>query len=185
MIDPYCDCTMLDNCIVDYILLTHEHYDHISGVNHWKEHFQTKVLCSNNCARNIESPIHNFASMFELLCEMQTFVEVDSIPECDKRYTCRADETFEDEIIFEWKGHNMRIFELPGHSEGSVGILIDNAHFFSGDSLFEKMEVALRLPGGSRQKWENVSLPRLLELPVPLVVYPGHFSEFQFIKKHI
>lgn len=49
-IDPYCmKCLDLEN--VEYIFLTHEHYDHISGVNYFKECFpDVKVVCSKICA---------------------------------------------------------------------------------------------------------------------------------------
>ena len=37
VIDPFADTTPSEGSIIDYILLTHEHYDHISGVNVWKK----------------------------------------------------------------------------------------------------------------------------------------------------
>ena len=37
VIDPFEDTTPSEGLTVDCILLTHEHYDHISGVNIWKK----------------------------------------------------------------------------------------------------------------------------------------------------
>ena len=64
LIDPcVAEIDIDDNC-VDYILLTHEHYDHISGVNHWKERTNATVLCSKNCAKNISNPSKNLSKYF-------------------------------------------------------------------------------------------------------------------------
>ncbi len=40
------------------VLLTHEHYDHISGINWLRESFKrTKVICSEACGAALETPI--------------------------------------------------------------------------------------------------------------------------------
>ena len=56
LIDPYIQKGSMKNLIIDKIILTHEHYDHISGVNYYKEKYNVPVLCSNACAKNIENP---------------------------------------------------------------------------------------------------------------------------------
>ena len=50
VIDPFDDTTPSKGLIIDYIILTHEHYDHISGVNVWKKTRDVPVLCSRPCA---------------------------------------------------------------------------------------------------------------------------------------
>lgn len=182
VIDPSRDLKTAKNLIVDKIILTHEHYDHISGVNDWKRLTRAPVLCSKTCGDNIQNPRKNMARLFEVFCELQTWMVVDKIPEVDENYTCRADETFEDKFDFVWQGHKFSLFELPGHSLGSIGILLDGEYFFSGDSLMEGKEIELRLPGGSREKWEKMGVPRLALLPDRVKVYPGHFREFVYRK---
>lgn len=40
------------------VLLTHEHYDHISGINWLRESFKrTKVICSEACGAALGNPI--------------------------------------------------------------------------------------------------------------------------------
>mgnify|MGYP003272854391 CR=1 FL=1 len=42
------------------VILTHEHYDHISGVNWLKENFENVcVLCSQLCADALDNPCRN------------------------------------------------------------------------------------------------------------------------------
>ena len=180
VIDPFETMIPLAGVTIDYILLTHEHYDHISGVNIWKKARDAPVLCSRPCADNIQNPKKNLAYFFKDFCELQTWIELKSLPQYDPNYSCKADEIFEDELSFEWQGHQIHLFELPGHSMGSSGILLDRNKFFSGDSLLENTDISLRFPGGSKKKWLEVGLPRLKELPIGIMVYPGHFNEFVY-----
>ena len=73
LIDPCIIDIRLENKTVDYIFLTHEHYDHISGVNYWKEKCEAEVVCSNICAEKIESSRKNLSRYFDAFCELQTW----------------------------------------------------------------------------------------------------------------
>lgn len=178
VVDPARDLTPGVGIKVEKILLTHEHYDHISGVNEWKNSTGASVLCTAACAEGIGDANKNLAHIFPAFCQLQTWVALDEIPETDRGYTCSADETFDDSLTFDWRGHAFSLFALPGHSPGGCGILVDGEAFFSGDSLLPDQEVQLRLPGGDRTSWEKISLPRLRALPDGITVYPGHFDPF-------
>lgn len=180
VIDPCRNTSMLSELQIDKIILTHEHYDHISGVNVWKQKTHAPVLCSKACAEHIQNPKKSMAAYFETFCELQTWVMLDKIPQADESYTCKADEIFENEMNFYWYGHRFNLFGLPGHSLGSIGILLDNKFFFSGDSLIEDKEIELRLPGGSKTQWEKKGAPRLAVIPKRIKVCPGHFKEFVY-----
>lgn len=183
VIDPCRDISSANGLTIDMILLTHEHYDHISGVNLWKEVTGAPVLCSDACARHIQSPRDNLARIFPVFCELQTWVELTTAPEADLEYACTADECFEDRMTLPWRGHQLELFEIPGHSLGSIGIMLDRKSFFSGDSLMEHYETEVRLPGGSRKKWNEIGAPRIAAIPSGVLVYPGHFQEFIYEKK--
>jgi glyoxylase-like metal-dependent hydrolase (beta-lactamase superfamily II) len=182
VIDPFEDTSVANGLTVDYILLTHEHYDHISGVNSWKTRTSATVFCSKACADNIRNPRKNLSNLFQEFCELQTWIKLDKIPASDPTYCCTADETFENEITLTWQGHVIDLFEIPGHSMGSIGILVDRKDFFSGDSLMENCEVELRMPGGSKKKWEEIGKKRIATVPDGVKVWPGHFDSF-FLQK--
>ncbi len=181
-VDPGRDVLPARGLAVDRILLTHEHYDHISGVNAWKDAFGAPVLCTQACAAAIGDPKRNLARIFDVFCELQTWIRLKEKPDADRTFACSAEETFEDVFRFAWQGHSFRLFALPGHSPGGAGILLDGSHFFSGDSLLPGESVELRLPGGSKRAWEEISLPRLKALPDGITIYPGHFAPFTYQK---
>ena len=183
VIDPFEDTTPSEGLIIDYIILTHEHYDHISGVNVWKEKTNAIVLCSSLCSENIQDPKKNFARYFKEFCEIQTWMILDEIPYSNPDFKCIADRVFVDKLTFQWIEHEFELFEIPGHSLGSIGIIIDGKYFFSGDSLMENFEIELRMPGGNRKKWHEIGETRIACIPNGIKVYPGHFNEFVYQRK--
>lgn len=147
------------------IILTHEHIDHIYGVNYYKKKYNCKVVCSNKCGKLITNPKTNLALYSELICREM---------EINRDYFCTADETFVECLNFKWKEHEISIMETPGHSEGSVCINIDNAIIFTGDTLLRDKRIITNLPGGSIKKYKEKVLPFIKNIHMEMMVYPGH-----------
>lgn len=178
VIDPCEDTGQAGDLDVDWLIITHEHYDHISGVNRWKEQTGAPLLCSRPCGERIRSSSKNLSRYFDVFCQIQTWTEIDLTDIRTVEYTCEADKVFDDRMLFEWQGHQVELMEIPGHSPGSIGIMIDRSDFFSGDSLMENDRTELRLPGGNARKWEEIGKKRLEALPDGITVHPGHFDSF-------
>ena len=178
VIDPCKKTDIAEGLKVDYLMITHEHYDHISGVNEWKEKTGAPLLCSKACAQNICNPIKNLSRMFDVFCQMQTWFPSEKVFSGPVEYVCEADLVFEDQLELDWQGHHVVLLEIPGHSAGSIGIDLDVTDFFSGDSLLEGKEVELRLPGGNRKQWEETGKDRINTIPVGTRIWPGHFESF-------
>ena len=142
------------------IVLTHEHYDHISGVNWLRDHFECEVIASEKCSKAIEKPETNLAMFFEVL-----FLHKDEWKKekyyIDDKYFCRTDTCYKNHIEFEWEGHIVSIWEAPGHSEGGSLICVDNRYLFTGDNLIDGHKVITRLPGGNKKEYKERTLPLL------------------------
>lgn len=177
LIDPCIIDISLKNKTIDYIFLTHEHYDHISGVNYWKEKCEAKVICSKSCAENIKSSRKNLSIFFKTFCELQIWVKL-KVPVENVKYVCQADKFFDNSLTIEWQGNKIYLFGCPGHSLGSSCVLVNDKILFSGDSLFKDYPTVTGLPGGSKKGWLEKSLPFLKSLPKDTIVYPGHFNSF-------
>ena len=71
----------------------------------------------------------------------------------------------------------------PGHTVESTTYLLDNAAAFTGDTLFLAGVGRPDLEGGGREEAAmrahqlHESIRRLLELPAPALILPGHVSE--------
>lgn len=154
-----------------YILLTHEHCDHMAGLEAMRERWpQAWVVCTEACSTGLQSTRLNMTSMMEVYLTFQGKPGVSYPP-----FVCRpVDETFSQLYTIRWKGHQLRCIPLPGHTPGSMGIWMDEGCFFSGDYLIPEQPVILRLPGGSQDAYEQHTKPILIGLPVGVEICPGH-----------
>ena len=73
---------------------------------------------------------------------------------------------------FSVAGMNVTVLHTPGHTPGSVCLIVEDA-MFSGDTLFAGSCGRTDLPGGD---WATIqsSLRRLAELPGDYRVFSGH-----------
>jgi len=157
------------------VLLTHEHFDHISGVNWLRGYFSTVVVCSSICAEQLTDPSKNEAKFWEVMI-MDKPKEIQEIGRAvkDEGYTCTADRTYEGEVNFCWQGHRVRMIQAPGHSKGGSLIWLDETILFSGDNLVNGAGVICRPPYGSKREYTAVTRPMLEALPDDCDVLPGH-----------
>lgn len=74
---------------------------------------------------------------------------------------------------------SMKIFHVPGHTEGSICLLGEN-FILTGDTLFQNGYGRSDLPGGSEEELDK-SLEKLGEIiKKGTMVYPGHGPTFKF-----
>lgn len=153
------------------ILLTHEHYDHISGVNWLKQHYPSRVICSAACAACLTDDRKNMSRYYDAL---MLGMHRQKYSQKTQPYICEATDTFEEYDTLVWQGHVLEMRETPGHSPGSICIVMDGKFLFTGDTLLKEDKIITKLPGGNRRKYEEITRPWLTSLPEELHVCPGH-----------
>lgn len=136
---------------INYILLTHCHYDHTWSINALRK--GRTVLCSSMCMWNIDNP--NIA-----------LNEREYLP------WRNADDAFLDEEVKELDGFKIECIYTPGHTDDSACYRIGNM-LFTGDTLMRGCVGRFDLPTGS-YRLLNESIQKLYHLPAKTVVYPGH-----------
>lgn len=156
VIDPGDDGAYLADCLkkngltLQYILLTHGHFDHIGGVYELKE----------TCGADPKI----YMSHKDLHLEA-VFHEAVSLDPADVIDWADGDTVTMDSITF-------RVLTTPGHTPGSVCLIADDV-IFSGDTLFQGSCGRTDFPGGN---WRDMcaSLRRLYELKGNYTVLSGH-----------
>lgn len=73
-----------------------------------------------------------------------------------------------------WGGLQVRALALPGHTEGHAGYLIEDAGLFTGDCLFAGSLGGTVGPGASGFADARRAVERILALPDPTRIHPGH-----------
>lgn len=159
------DCTEFSQKMLDligdtdlcYILLTHGHFDHITGARDVKAKFGAKIVISKTDAPMLNSSRLSLAAF----CNAEQN-DVD------------ADILVDDGDEIELGDIKIKVMSTPGHTSGSV-CYIANDCIFSGDTLFRCSCGRTDFPSGSPQQMAQ-SLQRLKELDGDYKVYTGHNS---------
>lgn len=162
---------------IDAVILTHEHYDHISGVPTLKKIYSIPIIASEICNTHLQDARKNFSHYFDAFYELQHGTKF-NINKPIKDFTCHADKVFKEMYQFEWQKHQLYLRETPGHTDGSICIIVDGNTMFAGDTLLPDSSVVARFPGGSKKKLLEKTIPYLKSLSANMVVYPGHGDVF-------
>jgi len=142
-----------------YIILTHEHFDHIWSLNELRNRYNVKVICSANCAARIVDRKKNMSIFYNQ-------IGFDSYP---------ADILIEnDTYCLDFNETQIRFIIAEGHSPGGMFIL-QASNLFSGDTLIPGLKTVVKFPGGSKEKLEN-TLRKIKYLYSSQIqwIYPGH-----------
>lgn len=160
------------------MILTHEHFDHISGVNFYRNNWNCMVYANNICKNMVEDPVKNLSKFFMAMFISKLEDERKLAEELfEEDYYCKVDIGFEGEWKLDFGGYEIKLIETPGHSMGSICIMIGDEYIFTGDSLVQGAKTITRLPGGNKKLFNEVTVPFLETLPDDIIVFPGHGEE--------
>ena len=141
---------------LQYILLTHGHFDHIGGVAEVMKRYHPKLVISQEDAEMLRSPAKSLAAFSGF----------------------RRQEPNEPDILvgdgdtLSMGNITVKVLKTPGHTPGSVCYLAEDC-LFTGDTLFYESCGRTDFPGGSIDDM-MISLRRLAALDGDYAVFPGH-----------
>lgn len=147
---------------LDYIILTHEHTDHTWGVNSLLDYEPSaKVVCSELCKRALPREARAY---FQLYYDDPNY-----------SYNVRRVDFTTEELNWnlDWVGHNIKFIATPGHSPGSVCVVIDGI-IFGGDTLMPFKPFIKKRNGGSIEQFQESVKKMVADYPADTLVYPGH-----------
>ncbi len=150
-----------ENVNLMYVLLTHGHFDHVSGVYGLQSEEGAAVVIHSNDREHLLDPKKSLAE--------------GNFPEPHQPVT--ADILVEDGDIIMLGESPIKVMHTPGHTNGSVCyILEDDRVIFSGDTLFCMTAGRTDFWDGSDEKMIE-SLKKLIALEGDYKVYAGHNRE--------
>lgn len=147
----------------DYIILTHEHFDHCYGVNMLREKYKSiKLLCSGICSNAIQSERVNYSYYF-----------------CPPGFRIEAADEVLEELNWKlaWNGYEIHFMQAKGHSSSGIMFIVDN-RLFTGDTLIKDWVTVTKSKTGSREDLMD-TLKIISSLKGNnMEVYAGHGDRF-------
>lgn len=158
LIDPVYPGGKIENYIdtnkinIEFILLTHTHFDHVLGLDYFKDKLKVKVYASEDSKNIADDPDYNLSRGY-----------------CD--LTVNIDQYLKDQE--EFSKYKIKAIKTPGHSLDSMSYKI-NDHIFSGDTLFNLSIGRSDFPGGNYNILINSIKDKLFIYDDQTKVHPGH-----------
>ena len=164
----------------DYLILTHEHCDHLWGVNAIRSLFpQIKVVAQNYCSEAIGDSKRNKAKQYHIYATLRFGEGYRNEEAKNRKYACvPAEIQFEEKLDLTWHNYSFEISHAPGHSPGSVLIHMKGVGVFSGDSILQE-ETFLKFDGGDEIVFNSVTLPQIQKISGDASIFPGHGDAFK------
>lgn len=147
-----------------YIILTHEHFDHCWGVNALVERYHIPIVCSALCAECIQYEKRNCSVFYDNKERFVIKSKTISVESLD--YVIHLGYT------------QIQFFETLGHTKASICFTIGH-YLFTGDTLIKDLRTVTKLPTGSVEKLlESQKILQKMQ-GKGYVVYPGHGDIFE------
>ena len=143
---------------LEYILCTHGHFDHVTGVSKIKKDYPDAKICiGKEDAPYLESGLLSLATIFKADFE-----------------PCKPDLEFSHGDSFSIGNINVKIHSAPGHTPGGVlYVLEEEKIIFTGDTLFCGSVGRTSFKGGSTTELMK-TLSKMKEFSDDFVIYTGH-----------
>jgi hydroxyacylglutathione hydrolase len=145
--------------VLDLVVNTHGHVDHVAGNRAVKERTGAKIAI-----HPADRPY-----LLNLAAQGATFgIDVDPSPEPDL--------ALEEGVALRFDGIEMDVIHTPGHTPGGTCLKFGR-RMIVGDTLFQGSVGRTDLPGGSWPDLVASIRGKLFRLPADTVCYPGHGPE--------
>lgn len=159
------DYILSHHLILDYIIITHEHFDHCWGVNYLLEAFPAKVVATQKCSEWVQTPMNYFNQLYYNSDEMYQIKKVDVIVE---------------EVGWKmmWEDVSIVFINTPGHTDKGMCIEIGGC-LFTGDTVLYRTKPFIKKRYGGSLPVLKQSIDKIYQsYSGDTKVFPGHGDPF-------
>jgi hydroxyacylglutathione hydrolase len=161
---------------IDYLILTHTHYDHAGNAKKIRDKYGARVIVHSDEASYLASGDNivprgtNVITKFIIRLLAKQFLSAARFEPCQYDYLVHS--------IFDLKnfGFNAYILHTPGHTAGSLSIIVDDNIAIVGDTMFGIFRWSVFPPYANDIKAMIESWGKLLETSCNIFI-PSHGTE--------
>ena len=164
------------------IVLTHGDFDHCGNAAYFRKKFQSQIAMHKGDSGMIEH-----GNMLWNRNKQSILIRVLSklLFRLSKSDRLRPDLYIDEKFDLSDYGFDAKVLEIPGHSQGSIGILTTNGELFCGDLLANVGKPSIwSIIDDSDAAYASIEKLKRLQIDT---VYPGHGQSFLmelFIRTH-
>jgi hydroxyacylglutathione hydrolase len=152
-----------NNSILEIIIPTHGHLDHIEGIDILRVKYRSQVITTRECSLAFQDPRKNYSRYID-----------------NKNISIGLPDliTDKDPYIFRWCNSEISIIKTPGHSPCSTCIAIDNKMLFGGDTILLDYSPFTKLPDSDSNSLKESIKMIIRDFSPDTVTFPGHGKSF-------
>ncbi len=166
LIDPGAEAEKLLNIInqngwiIEKILITHGHFDHIGGVEKIHQKLNIPYYAHKNGKTYLTDASYNLSAFF-----------MNEIKLNNAQYLDEG----QDIVLEANPSVKLRVIYTPGHTQDAVIYYdADNKTAFVGDTIFKNSVGRTDIPGGNERQLYQSIREKIFTLPDDTVLYSGH-----------
>lgn len=146
-----------NNIKLNYVFITHCHYDHIEDMEELRKKLSLKLVCGDKADINIKDPYINLslsALGYNIIAK-------------------KADIILKDGESIDIDNMTVKCIYTPGHTNCSVCYLLGK-EMFCGDTLFLRNCGRWDLPTGNEEDLRKSVKEKIYTLDEDIILHPGH-----------
>lgn len=160
---------------IDYLILTHAHFDHADNARRVKEQYGARVILHNSEADRLRGCKMVIPNGSGLLARMIAGLFGPFFPAYLACESCDPDILIADRFELHDFGYNAYVLHTPGHSPGSLSVIVDNEVALVGDTMIGVLPWSIYPPFLEDHKQLMESWSKLLSSGCSLYI-PSHGS---------
>jgi glyoxylase-like metal-dependent hydrolase (beta-lactamase superfamily II) len=171
---------------IKLIILTHVHYDHCGSLRALQDITRAQILVHKAEAECLKEGYCEVPQGTMWFSKALSFIGRTLAKKLVKYAPVASDITISDRFDLHKYGIDGYILPTPGHTAGSISVIIEDKHAIVGDTLFHIVKHSVFPPYANDQKELLKSWKQLLEIGCEYF-YPGHgkpFTRAKFIKTY-
>ena len=146
------------NLVLNSIVLTHYHYDHIVAVEELKKKYGSQIYCHKKEVEGLKDAHIN-----------------GSIIGKKKAIEITSDKLLSDGNVISIGQIDLEVIHTPGHTPGGICLKVkDKNIIFTGDTIFSDDLGRTDLIGGSEEVLKKTITNKVSKWQDNIIIYPGH-----------